>query len=239
MGCSSCKTIEDIVKEKEKIQKFLEEKDLNLPILKESNISYADYPLDDLISKIPSELEKNKERLNLWIELNDKEEIKYISYKRLHYNLTEKLDIPDIIRKKNPIKFAYEVACDAYSRENISNKNFNFLEFIEFRIFLLYLKEYFEYWKYFNYLENNGEHKITLDEFKNEKLISLMKRFGCEFKNDNEIKKEFSNIDNDENGIISFEEFCDIIIQESIDIKKNEKENCDNEELKRLKTISK
>ena len=235
MGCGGLSsTIEKEEAYFEKIHRKLQEGDINIPKLKESQTSYEKYKWEEMLSKIPTELtEDGKEkRFDLWIELNNNEKYNYISYKRLHYNLTTKLDIPNIIRKKNPIELAYKVACDRYHNRNSANMiNYSIFGWREFRIFLVYLKEYFEYWCHFKYLENNGEHTITLEDFK--KALSLMKKFNCDI-NENKIEKEFNNIDKGK-GSISFDEFCKEIIQKSINNDENKK--FDESEIKKLKKV--
>ena len=234
MGCGGLSsTIEKEEAYFEKIHRKLQEGDINIPKLKESQTSYEKYNWEEMLSKIPTELtEDGKEkRFELWIELNNNKKYNYISYKRLHYNLTTKLDIPNIIRKKNPIKLACEVACDKYHRNAANMINYLIFGWREFRIFLVYLKEYFEYWRHFKYLENNGEHTITLEDFK--KALSLMKKFNCDI-NENKIEKEFNNIDKGK-GSISFDEFCKEIIQKSINNDENKK--FDESEIKKLKKV--
>ena len=235
MGCGGLSsTIEKEEADFEKIHRKLQEGDINIPKLKESQTSYEKYKWEEMLLKIPTELtEDGKEkRFDLWIELNNNEKYNYISYKRLHYNLTTKLDIPNIIRKKNPIKLAYKVACDRYHRNSANMINYLIFGWREFRIFLVYLKEYFEYWRHFKYLENNGEHTITLEDFK--KALSLMKKFNCDI-NENKIEKQFNNIDYEGKGSISFDEFCEVIIQNSIYNDENYK--FDESEIKKLKKV--
>jgi len=236
MGCGGLSsTIEKEEAYFEKIHRKLQEGDINIPKLKESQTSYEKYNWEEMLSKIPTELteDEKEKRFELWIELNNNKKYNYISYKRLHYNLTTKLDIPNIIRKKNPIELAYKVACDRYRRNrNSANMiNYSIFGWRGFRIFLVYLKEYFEYWRHFKYLENNGEHKITLEDFK--KALSLMKKFNCKI-NENKIEKEFNNIDKGK-GSISFDEFCKEIIQKSINNDENKK--FDESEIKKLKKV--
>ncbi len=78
--------------------------------------------------------------------------------------------------------------------------------------------------------DSSGEHKITLQEFKN--AIPKMKEWGVEIK-ENEAEKEFNNIKVDNEDTISFEEFCDFAIQKSLDL--DEDDDFDDEELKNLK----
>ena len=60
-----------------------------------------------------------------------------------------------------------------------------------------------------------------------------MKKFNCDI-NENKIEKEFNNIDKGK-GSISFDEFCEVIIQKSIDNDENYK--FDESEIKKLKKV--
>ncbi len=82
----------------------------------------------------------------------------------------------------------------------------------------------------FQNVDTSGDHKITLDEFKN--ALPKMKEWGVEIK-ENEAETEFKNIDTNEEGTISFDEFCNFAIQKSLDLEDDD--GFDDEELKHLK----
>ena len=180
--------------------------------------------------KLPVEKTKEdrKNRLNLWKKLNEYGN-GYISFKRLNVQLTNHLDLPEIIRNKGPIKLAFDAACNKYERNGI-NKDDNLLEWMEFRIFLVYLRQYFEYFIMFQKVDSSEDLRISFDEFK--KAIPLMKNWGVEIK-DNEAEKEYNNIKTDNEKDIYFEEFCNFAIQKSLDLEDDD--NFDDEELKHLK----
>ena len=217
--------------EKEKIKKEIEKQDKDIEEkIKNPKTSYENFDWNDLRKKLPVDKtkEERKRRLELWKKLNEYGN-GYMSLKRLNVQLTNYLDLPEILRNKGPIKLAFDAASDKYARNGIKKED-NLLEWMEFRIFLVYLRQYFEYWEMFQRIDSSGDLKITLDEFR--KAIPKMKEWGVEIK-ENEAEKEFNNIKVDNKDTISFEEFCDFAIQKSLDL--DEDDDFDDEELKNLK----
>ena len=216
--------------EKEKIKKEIEEQDKNFEERpKDPPTPYENFDWNDLRKKLPVAItkEEREERLKIWKQLNEYGK-GYMSFKRLYVKLTNYLDLPEILRNKDPIKLAFDAAIDKYVRYGVRKED-NLLEWMEFRIFLKYLRQYFEYWEMFQKNDNSGEHKITLEEFK--KALPKMKEWGVEIKG-NQAEKEFNNIKGDDGNTISFEEFCDFAIQKSLDF--DEDDDFDDEELKNL-----
>ena len=217
--------------EKEKIKKEIEEQDKNLEEKpKDPPTPYENFDWNDLRKKLPVAItkEEREERLKIWKQLNEYGK-GYMSFKRLYVKLTNYLDLPEILRKKDPIRLAFDAAIDKYVRYGVRKED-NLLEWKEFRIFLKYLRQYFEYWEMFQKVYSSGEHRITLEEFK--KALPKMKEWGVEIKG-NQAEKEFNNIKEDNGNTISFEEFCDFAIQKSLDF--DEDDDFDDEELKNLK----
>ena len=217
--------------EKEKIKKEIEKQDKDIEEkIKNPKTSYENFDWNDLRKKLPVDKtkEERKRRLELWKKLNEYGN-GYMSLKRLNVQLTNYLDLPEILRNKGPIKLAFDAASDKYARNGIKKED-NLLEWMEFRIFLVYLRQYFEYWEMFQRIDSSGDLKITLDEFR--KAIPKMKEWGVEIR-ENEAEKEFNNIKVDNEDTISFEEFCNFAIQKSLDL--IEDDDFDDEELKNLK----
>ena len=215
MGCTDNKTVptsDDKPKyfhelpdeEKQKLKQEIEDQDKNIEEkLKNPKESYENYDWDALKKKLPVEKTKEdrKNRLNLWKKLNEYGN-GYISFKRLNVQLTNHLQLPEIIRNKGPIKLAFVAACNKYAKNGI-NKDDNLLEWMEFRIFLVYLRQYFEYFIMFQKVDSSEDLRISFDEF--EKAIPLMKNWGVEIK-DNEAEKEYNKIKTENEEDISFED---------------------------------
>lgn len=241
MGCKSCSAAETLddkkqfhnmsSEEKEKIKKEIEEQDKNIEEkLEQPKTEYEKYDWDAMMKKLPVKktADERKKRLELWNKLNEYGN-GYMSFQRLNIQLTNYLDLPEVVRSKAPLKLAFDAACDKYSRNGV-DKDDGLLEWMEFRTFLVYLRQYFEYWEMFQKIDSSGDHKISLDEFK--KAIPKMKEWGVEIK-ENDAEKEFKNIDIGNEGTISFEEFCTFAIQKSLDLE--EDDGFDDVELKNLK----
>ena len=210
MGCGGLDDLKEFYKfdeaKKQEIIKEMEIEDNNIQIFV-PKAEYENYNWDDLLSKIPSEKQRKNDRLNLFKYLN-KCQKSYISTKKLKNNLTEYLNLPEIVVKKDPIGLASKAAIYKFTRKPIETV----LEWREFRFFLLYLKQYFTYWKFFLDKKKSVEESLSLEEFK--EIIPQIKNFGVEFKED-EIEKIFKRMATDEQGI-TFDDFCNDIIQSSI-----------------------
>ena len=240
MGCTNSTPTSDDTKkqfhemseeEKAKIKKEMEELDKNIAENPEdSKTPYENFNWNEMMKKLPVQKtsDDRKKRLELWKKINEFGN-GYVSFKRLNSQLTTYLDLPTVVRNKAPIKLAFAAACDKYSR-NGASKDDNLLEWMEFRIFLVYLRQYFEYWVMFQKVDTSGDYKISLEEFK--KALPIMKNWGVEIK-DKDAEKEFKNIDANEEGSITFVEFCTYAIQKSLDLE--EDDGFDDEELKHLK----
>ena len=242
MGCNNTKSAETTddkeapkqfhnmtEEEKEKVKKEMEEQDKDIEQkLEKPKTTYENFNWDEMMKKLPTGKTKSErtKRLELWKKLNEYGN-GYMSYKRLNTQLTNYLDLPDVLRNKAPIKLAFNAAADKYSRNGV-NKSDNLIEWMEFRIFLVYLRQYFEYWVMFQKVDSSGDHRISLDEFKN--AVPKMKEWGVEIDNP---EREFNNIDVSGEGTVTFDEFCTFAIQKSLDLEDDN--GFDDEELKHLK----
>ena len=211
MGCCGIPNLKEFYKfdeaKKQEIIKEMEIEDNNIQIFV-PKAEYENYNWDDLLSKIPSEKQRKNDRLNLFKYLN-KCQKSYISTKKLKNNLTEYLNLPEIVVKKDPIGLASKAAIYTFTRTPLIE---TILGWREFRFFLLYSKHYFTYWKFFLDKKKSVEESLSLEEFK--EIIPQIKNFGVEFKED-EIEKIFKKMATDEQGI-TFDDFCNDIIQSSI-----------------------
>ena len=219
--------------EKEKVKKEIQEQDRNLndeEFADEDPKLYEMYNWDELTKKLPvrKTAEDRKKRLQLWNKINEYGN-GYVSFKRLSFQLGKYLKLPNTVRKKGPLKLAFDAACDKYERYGIKKED-NLIEWMEFRIFLVYLRQFFEYWIMFEKIDSSGEHSINFKEFKNS--IPLMRNWGLDLK-ESEAEKEFKSISKNNGVTITFEEFCSYAITKSLDLE--EDDNFDDEELKKLK----
>ena len=213
MGCGGSKKkifIELSQNEKDSIIQIMKIEDDNLEFIPPKS-NYENFDWKGLIENIPSEKDKLEKRYILFKKIN-KSERNYISTKKLKNNFIQYFNLPDEVIKKDPISLASQAAIYKYNRYP---ENDTVLQWSEFRIFLLYLKQYFTYWKIFLDKKNSVEVDINLNEFK--EFIPEINKFGLDIKDD-EIENIFKQIDINEEGSISFDDFCFILIQKSIDL---------------------
>lgn len=216
--------------QKDKVKKEMEEQDKELVEPKPVDPKKK-YDWKDINAKIPVKktVEERKKRLELWNKIN-KYGNGYVSFKRLSFQLTNYLELPEVVRQKEPMKLAFEAACDKYSKYGLKKED-GLIEWMEFRIFLVYLRQYFEYWAMFESIDVSGDKKITVAEFK--KALPLMENWGIKIKDP---ESEFKSIDSNKSGDITFDEFCTYAIRKSLELDQDDK--FDDEELKKLKTTN-
>ena len=115
--------------EKEKIKKEKEEQDKNIEERpKDPPTPYENFDWNDLRKKLPVAItkEEREERLKIWKQLNEYGN-GYMPFKRLYVKLTNYLDLPEILRNKDPIKLAFDAAIDKYARYGVRKED-NLLE---------------------------------------------------------------------------------------------------------------
>ena len=194
----------------------------------EADDYYEKYNWDELIQKLPvkkTNAEREK-RLALWNQIN-KYGNGYISYKRLSIEMEKYLDLPNVVKNKGPMKLAFDSASNKYQKKG-AKKEDGLIEWMEFRIFLVYLRQYFEYWVMFERVDRSGDHQISLEEF--QKAVPQMEKWGVKI---TDPEATFKEIDKNNEGSVSFEEFCSYAIQKSLDVEDDD--GFDDEELKKLK----
>ena len=217
--------------EKEAAKKLMEDQDKDLvenENKEEADDYYEKYNWDELIQKLPVKKTKaeREKRLALWNQIN-KYGNGYISYKRLSIEMEKYLDLPNVVKNKGPMKLAFDSASNKYQKKG-AKKEDGLIEWMEFRIFLVYLRQYFEYWVMFERVDRSGDHQISLEEF--QKAVPQMEKWGVKI---TDPEATFKEIDKNNEGSVSFEEFCSYAIQKSLDVEDDD--GFDDEELKKLK----
>ena len=121
--------VKEVKDEKEKIKKEIEKQDKNFEEKpKDPPTPYENFDWNDLRKKLPVAItkEEREERLKIWKQLNEYGN-GYMSFKRLYVKLTNYLDLPEILRNKDPIKLAFDAAIDKYARYGVRKED-NLLE---------------------------------------------------------------------------------------------------------------
>ena len=214
--------------QKKKIKKEMEEQDKNLVLSNEPEDPNKKYDWKEINEKLPVKTtkEEREKRLELWNKINEYGN-GYVSFDRLSIQLTNYLQLPQVVRNKEPMKLAFDAASNKYSKYGV-NPDDKVIEWMEFRVFLVYLRQYFEYWAMFESVDVSGDKKISLEEFK--KALPVMEKWGVKI---NDAESEFKTMDTDGSGEIAFDEFCAYAIKKSLDLDQND--NFDFEKLKKIK----
>ena len=163
---------------------------------------------------------------NIPIEDNEEAKIERIKlYNNIDVNSNGSLSINEIFvvishkinyhnsNLKSAVFKAFETIRLLRDEKSKLNCEDHFLIFREFRKFLVYLRQYFEYYLMFEAIDSNDTRKVDIYEF--EAALPFIKKWGHEIF---DVKKSFKEIDDNESGIITFDEFCFWAIKNSLKI---------------------
>jgi len=121
------------------------------------------------------------------------------------------LKIDEIFDAKSAIMRAFQIAkgSKASKRGKVGD---DYIELREFKFFLLSLRQYFEYFEAFSRVDESGDKRINLVEFKNaqDKIELWVGKVDAE--------AEFKKIDTNNGGYILFDEFCKWAITKNLDL---------------------
>ena len=205
MGCSKAPSAkqfhEEDDQEKKEISRKLQDEDNSDENLKyDEPKPHSNNYFVETINKLPYKIGESKERFALFQKLNNNKTRGYISCYRLNIKLTNYLELPNIVRKKDPISLCSNLAIQKYRRDQ--NK---VLEWREFRAFLFHLYLFFTFWEKFIKDNDAGVYKINREDFK--EALSLIKPYSNDID-----ENDFNIIDIYKKGEISFDDFCEVII---------------------------
>lgn len=188
---------------------------------------YENFDWNGLLQKLPVKKtpEERQKRLQMWkaIDMNGNG---YASLAELDRGIRDVMNLPDVFDAKRPIMRAFQAArnkCKAKTKHSD-----DYVEWLEFRYFLVYLRQYFEYWVMFCRTDVNGDHKISLEEFK--MAVPKMAEWGVKI---SDPKAEFEKIDTNHGGSILFDEFCHYAIAKELDLEDDD--DFDDSALKTMK----
>lgn len=173
-------------------------------LLRNWNTLNENIPLDD-------SNEGKLERINLFKEI-DVNNNGTLSINEIFIVLKEKLNVNDHHLKSSVFR-AFEAIRLLRTDKSKITKEDHYLIFREFKRFLTYLRQYFEYHQMFEIIDSDDSKKIDIYEF--EAALPFIKQWGMEI---NEPKKIFREIDDNDSGVITFDEFCYWAIQSSLKI---------------------
>jgi hypothetical protein len=176
----------------------------------------------EIMEKLPYKKEESKKRFILFQKLNNNKK-SYISCKRLHVELTNYLELPEVVRKKDPINRAITAALEKYTR----NDEHLVLGLREFYVFIYYLKQYFTYFEKF-IKEDIEKCTIKKEDFK--KALPIIEGFVNDID-----ESDFNKIDILNEKEITFDDFCDYVIQKNFEEYNIKDEEINNKVLKYFK----
>ncbi|XP_065674524.1 flagellar calcium-binding protein TB-44A [Hydra vulgaris] len=133
-----------------------------------------------------------------------------LSLAEIDKGIRDVLHLDAVFDAKPAIMRAFQIAKSVVKSNKKSGDDF--IEWKEFRFFLLSLRQYFEYYEAFTRIDDNSDHRITLEEFvaaksKIEQWVGPIKP-----------EAEFKVIDKNHGGFILFDEFCDWAIKKNLDL---------------------
>ena len=173
---------------------------------------FKNYDWDKLLSNLPVKKtnEDREKRKVLWKAI-DNNGNGYVSLAEFDKGVRDVLNLPDIFNLKKVIMRAFQAA---RTKQKAKTKySDEYVEWLEFRFLLIYLRQYFEYYVMFCRVDDSGNSKIDLNEFK--KAVPTLQKWGVKVENPD---AEFKKIDSNNSGGIMFEEFCEYAIKKSLDL---------------------
>jgi len=121
------------------------------------------------------------------------------------------LKVDQIFNAKPAIMRAFQIAKN--STKSNKDSGDDFIELREFKFFLLSLRQYFEYWVAFCRTDEDGDRRISVEEFK--KSQSMIEVWVGPIA---DVEGEFKKIDTNGGGTILFDEFCTWAINKNLDL---------------------
>jgi len=135
-----------------------------------------------------------------------------LSLAELDKAMRDVLAIDHLFDAKPAIMRAYQLAKDKCPSKRGDCDGDDYIEFREFRFFLVSLRQYFEYYVAFQRTDDNGDGRISFEEFENNS--DMVRVWVGEF----DAEAEFKKIDRNGGGFILFDEFCKWAIKKNLDL---------------------
>merc|ERR1712154_611838 len=157
--------------------------------------------------------ESHARRREIWNRMNVNGN-KFLSLAEVDKGVIDVLGLEDVFDSKRAINEAFYFAKN--SSPGDSKYGDDYLEFREFRLFLQTLRATFEFYQAFNVIDVEGDHRISKEEFCNEDIKPVIEKWTGEEYDD--MEAEFDNIDENEGGMILFQEFCKWAFSKNFDL---------------------
>ena len=159
--------------------------------------------------------EDKKRRMDLFMQF-DPNSNGYLSLAEVDKGCQDILRLYDLFDCKPVIMRAFMAAKSANDKNNKAKKNTHgpdFIEKCEFRLLLVYLRQYFELWQMFDEIDDSGDRRIELAEFK--KALPKLESWGVKI---SDPQAAFNEIDTNGGGIILFDEFSHWALEKGLDL---------------------
>lgn len=173
---------------------------------------------ETLNEKLPfdkTEPEQKKRRFEMFDEM-DTVKIGKLSLEQLTVGLTKVLGVGEIINAPEVIRTAFNTAKLAGQMSGAiainSTGDADFVEKREFRLLLMYLRQYFELFQLFEEIDEEGDLRISFEEFK--KAGPILERWGAKI---DDLEKTFKEIDRDGGGSLLFNEMAAWAMAQNLD----------------------
>ena len=136
-----------------------------------------------------------------------------VTYKQISEGIKKIPDLPPEVLNNKVLRAAFRTARGSYDGlyDDKDDPDDMKIQWQEFRVFLCFIKLYFRFYVLFDSLDESGDGKITLDEFKSAQ--KYLEEWNVKM---DDPEAEFKTIDKTNDGSIDFKEFVAWAIQKSL-----------------------
>jgi len=157
--------------------------------------------------------ESYEARKEIWNGMNTNGN-EYLSLAEVEKGIRDVLELDEVFDAKKAIFEAFSFAKNSSQAESKFGEDL--MEFRELRLFLQTLRATFEFYQGFNIIDAEGDSRISKEEFCNDNIKELVQKWTGEEIED--MEAEFDAIDENEGGMILFQEFCNWAFSKNFDL---------------------
>lgn len=134
----------------------------------------------------------------------------FLSLAEVDKGIRDVLALDEVFGIKKVIIRAFNAAKSVHKSTGLGADT---IEFVEFRLLLWYLRQYFEIWQMFKRMDESGDNRIDLEEFK--QGVEKIESWGVKI---DDPEAEFAELDSNGGGQILFNEFADFALKKGLDL---------------------
>jgi len=172
---------------------------------------------DDLRKRLPTGRSEEEKKLRMqYYKAFDPNGNGYLSLAEVDKGCRDVLGLYDVFKAKKVIMRAFQAAKSANNEASTTKKDKygpDYVEKCEFRLLLVYIRQYFELWQMFIAIDESGDQRISLEEFK--KAVPQIEKWGVKI---TDPEATFKKVDSDNGGMLLFDEFAHWALQEGLDL---------------------